>query len=85
MKRIAKLLQGELVIRAEVDEEDEPQTSVNAMSAENANEESRFSEHTPTVAILTSLDASALIIAHTNRFDPYNSGSFVSSKSRLKK
>ncbi len=85
MKRIAKLLEGELVIKPDVDEEDEPQTSVTAMADANTEEEDRFSEHTPTVAILTSLDASALIIGDSACFDPYNSGSFESSKSRLKK
>ena len=85
MKRIAKLLQGELVIRADLDDDDEPQTSVRALVAENAKEENSFSEHTPTVAILTSLNASALIIGDSTCFDPYNSGSFESSKSNSKK
>ena len=85
MTRIAKLLEGELLIRPDVDEWDDPQSSAETMAEENTREEDKFSEHTPTVAILTSLDASALIIADTNHFDPYNSGRFESSKSRLNK
>ncbi len=84
MKRIAKLLEGELVIKPEVDEEDEMLPSVGAIAEENIKQQV-FSEHTPTVAILTSLDASALIIGDSDCFDPYNSGRFDSSKSKSKK
>jgi hypothetical protein len=37
---------------------------------------------TPTLPVLTSLDASFFEVAESNGFDPYNSGSFVTSKSR---
>ncbi len=85
MKRIAKLMEGELLIKPDFDEEDESQASVNAMTEENAKEERHFFEHTATVLILTSLDESAVLDVESNGLDPYNFGRFESSKSRLKK
>ena len=40
---------------------------------------------TPTLPVLTSLDASFFEVVESAGFDPYNSGSFESSKSRSNK
>ena len=37
---------------------------------------------TPTLPVLTSLDASFFEVAESDGFDPYNSGSFETKKSR---
>ena len=84
MTWIANLLEGELIIRPDAVERDESQTSVEVTAEENDGEEEKILEYTPTVAILTSLDASPLIVVEPKDFDPYNAGRFESSKSRLK-
>lgn len=43
------------------------------------------SEQTPTLPALTSLEESSFIIIESTGFDPYNSGSFETSKSRSSK
>ena len=45
----------------------------------------RAGDPTPTLPVLTSLDASFFEVAESTGFDPYNSGSFVSSKSGTSK
>ena len=42
-------------------------------------------DHTSTVPTLTTLDESSFLVVEETGFDPYNSGSFESSKSRLRK
>jgi len=48
-------------------------------------EEHIDSDHTSTVPTLTSLDESSFLVVEETGFDPYNSGSFESSKSRSRK
>ena len=55
--------------------------SANDTSAEKTSE----SDHTPTLATLPSLDESMDFGVESTGFDPYNSGSFESSKERSKK
>jgi hypothetical protein len=42
-------------------------------------------DHTSTVPSLTSLEESSFLVVEETGFDPYNSGSFESSKSLLHK
>ena len=48
-------------------------------------EEHRDSDHTSTIPTLTTLDESSFLVVEETGFDPYNSGSFESSKSRSRK
>ena len=77
---------------ASVGESDAPvemTTGENVVAAISANEtnaeESSDSEHTPTLTTLTSLDEAKDFGVESPGFDPYNSGSFEASKSRLQK
>ena len=85
MTRIARLMVRELLISPDDDESDEPHICVDTVAKENATDEESFFDHTPTVAIITSLEDSSVIIIESNGFDPYNSGRFESSKSSSKK
>ncbi len=65
--------------------EDGHHTPVEDMTTENNQEENCDSDHTSTVPTLTSIKESSFEVVESAGFDPYNSGSFQSSKSRARK
>ena len=69
-------------VAVEVDEHD---TSVGVTTKENAKEENSASDRTPTVPKLTILEESSLDVIESTGYDPYDSGSFETSKSHLRK
>ncbi len=64
-------------VAVEVDEHD---TSVGVTTKENVKEENSGSDHTLTLAILTSLEDPPFVVFESTGLDPYNSGSFDTSK-----
>ncbi len=69
-------------VAVEVDEHD---TSVGVTTKENVKEENSASDRTPTVPKLTILEESSLDVIESTGYDPYDSGSFETSKSHLRK
>ena len=69
-------------VAVEVDEHD---TSVGVATKENVKEENSASDRTPTVPKLTILEESSLDVIESTGYDPYDSGSFETSKSHLRK
>ncbi len=69
-------------VAVEVDEHD---TSVGVTTRENVKEENNASDRTPTIPTLTILEESSFEIIESTGYDPYNSGSFETSKSSLRK
>ncbi len=84
MNRILKWLESKFSPRSAAVEADERHSPVGVTTKENVKEENSASDHTPTLPILTILEESYKVIESTG-FDPYNSGSFESSKSRSHK
>ncbi len=92
MKRVLEWLETKFSRHSAGVKADERDTSVGVTTKENSKEENSASDYTstlPTLAIIressyevseSSLDASEL-----TGFDPYNSGSFETSKSRSRK
>ena len=66
-------------------EADERDTSVRVTTKENVKGENSASDRTPTIPALTILEESPFEIIESTGYDPYDSGSFESSKSRLRK
>ena len=58
---------------------------VEDLTTENNQEENGDGDHTSAVPTLTSIKESSLEVVESVGFDPYNSGSFQSSKSRARK
>ncbi len=80
MKRIPKWLESKFYRHSAAVEVDEPHTPVGVRPKENVKEENSGSDHTPTLATLTSLKESPFVVFESTGFDPYNSGSFDRSK-----
>ena len=78
MKRIFQWLERKIS-----PESDGSSTPVDETTIEE--EKHRHSDHTSTVPTLTRLDESSFLVVEETGFDPYNSGSFESSKSRSRK
>ncbi len=57
-------------------------TPVGVTTKENVKEENSDSDRTPTVPALTILEESSFEIIESTGYDPYNSGSFETSKLR---
>jgi len=85
MKRITNWLESKFSPRSAGVEEGEHHGPVRFSPKENVKEETGASDQTPTLPILVSLDESCFDVIETPGFDPYNSGSFESSKSRSHK
>jgi hypothetical protein len=58
---------------------------VEDLATENNQEENGDCDHTSTVPTLTTIKETSFEVVESDGFDPYNSGSFESSKSRLRK
>ena len=78
MKRISNWIEDTFSKRSEIpdraeNEEPEKIVSIPGKCA---------GDPTPTLPVLTSLDASFFVVTESTGFDPYNSGSFETAKSR---
>lgn len=85
MKQITNWLESKLTPRSDGVDEDDHHAPERASPTENVEEERGASDPTPTLPTLMSLDQSWFDVIETTGFDPYNSGSFDSSKSRSRK
>ena len=85
MKQITNWLKSKFSSRSAGVEEDEHHVPVSVSAEENVKEETVASDHAPTQPTLMSLDQSLFEVIETTGFDPYNSGSFDSTKSRSRK
>jgi hypothetical protein len=85
MKRITNWLESKFSPRSAGVNEGEHHGPVRVSSTESVKEETRASDQTPTLPTLVRLDKSCFDVIETTGFDPYNSGSFESSKSRSHK
>jgi len=85
MKQITNWLERKLSPRSAGVEEDEHHDPVRVSTRENVKKETGASDHSPTLPTLTNLDKSWFDVIETTGFDPYNSGSFDSPKSRSHK
>ena len=82
MNQIIKWLAGMFQQRSTAEDADEPFAPVGVKAMADKQDEKNASEHTPTLPTLTTLDESPFEVSETDDFDPYNSGSFQSSKSK---
>ncbi len=78
MKRIFKWLESKFSRRSEVSGRVESHEPGKNVLIPNKYE----SDHTATLPTLTSLEESSFVVIESTGFDPYNSGSFDTSKSR---
>ena len=85
MKPISKWLKNMFSRRSACVEVDEPHTPSGVRPEENVKEENSGSDHITAVPPRTSPKESSYIVVESTGFDPYNSGSFESSKKRLRK
>jgi hypothetical protein len=85
MKRFLEWLETTFPRHSAAVEEDEHDTSVGVTTKENVKDENSDSDRTPTVPTLTILQESSFEIIESTGYDPYNSGSFETPKSRLRK
>ena len=85
MKRILKWLESKFSQRSAAVEADEHHTLVGVRPKESVKEENIDNDHTATFPTLTSLEESSFVVIESTGFDPYNSGSFETSKSRSHK
>ena len=85
MKRFLEWLETKFSRHSVGVEADERDTSVRVTTKENAKEENSASDRTPTIPTLTILEESSFEIIESTGYDPYNSGSFDTSKSLLRK
>jgi len=85
MKRFLEWLETKFSRHSVAVEVDEHDTSVGVTTKENVKEENSASDRTPTIPALTILEESPFEIIESTGYDPYDSGSFESSKSRLRK
>ncbi len=82
MKRILKSLETKFSRHSAAVEADERHTPVGVTTKENVKEENSDSDYNPTVPTLTILDESLFVVIESTGYDPYNSGSFETSKLR---
>ena len=88
MKRILKWLETKFSQHSAAVEADEthspigvrPKENAKEENNENAKEENNDSDHTPILATLTILEEPPFVVFESTGFDPYNSGSFDTSK-----
>ena len=80
MKRIPKWLESKIWRKPAAVGLDGRHTPVGVTTKENVKEENSGSDHTLTLAILTSLEDPPFVVFESTGFDPYNSGSFDRSK-----
>ena len=85
MKRFLEWLETKFSRHSAGVEVDERDTSVGVTTRENVKEENNASDRTPTIPALTILEESSFEIIESTGYDPYNSGSFDTSKSLLRK
>ena len=87
MKRISKWLESKIWRKPAAVGADGRHTPVEVTTMENVKEENSNCDHTPTVPLptLTRLEESSFHVIESTGFDPYNSGSFETSKSRSHK
>ena len=85
MKRILKWLDSKFSRYSAGVDTDEHHSAVRVTTKENNEQENSDSDRTPTVPTLTILEDSSFEVIESTGFDPYDSGSFESSKSRSKK
>ncbi len=85
MNRILNWLETKFSRQSAAIEAGERHTTRGVASKENVKEENNASDHTPTLPKITSLEETSFDVIESTGFDPYNSGSFESSKSRLHK
>jgi hypothetical protein len=82
MNRVFKWLESKFSRDSGGVEADDRHTPVAATTKDKAKEENGDRGHTPTLPTLTSLSESSFEVVESTGFDPYNSGSFETSKSR---
>jgi len=80
MKRILKWLETKFSRHSAAVEADERHIPVGVTTKENVKEENSDSDYTLTLATLTSLEEPPFVVFESTGFDPYNSGSFDTSK-----
>ncbi len=80
MKRILKWLETKFSQHSAAVEADETHSPIGVRPKENAKEENNDSDHTPILATLTILEEPPFVVFESTGFDPYNSGSFDTSK-----
>jgi len=85
MKGILKWLDSKFSRYSAGVEADEHHTAVGVTTKENIEQENGDSDDTPTIPTLTILEDSSFEVTESTDFDPYDSGSFESSKSRSRK
>ncbi len=85
MKRFLEWLETKFSRHSAAVEADERDTSVGVTTREIVKEENNASDRTPTIPALTILEESPFEIIESTGYDPYNSGSFETSKSHLRK
>ncbi len=85
MKRFLEWLETKFSRHSAAVEANEYDTSVGVTTKENVKDENSDSDCTPTVPRLTILEESSLDVIESTGYDPYDSGSFETSKSRLHK
>ncbi len=85
MKRVLEWLETKFSRHSAGVKADERDTSVGVTTREIVKEENNASDRTPTIPALTILEESSFEIIESTGYDPYNSGSFETSKSRLRK
>ena len=81
MKRILKWFASKFSPRSPADEADERHTLAGATSEDGVPEDQDQLDHTATHPTLTILGESPITVEESDDFDPYNSGSFESTKS----
>ena len=80
MKRFLEWLETKFSRHSAAIEANERDTSVGVTTKESVKEENSASDRTATVPKLTILEESSLEIIESTGYDPYNSGSFETSK-----
>jgi len=85
MKQMTNWLERELTPRSADAQDNDRHAPERTGPRENGKEQRGAGDNTPTQPTLISLDKSWFETIETNGFDPYNSGSFDSSKTRSKK
>jgi len=85
MKQMTNWLERELTPRSAGAQENDRHAPERAGPGENGKEQSAAGDSTRTQPTLISLDKSWFETIETDGFDPYNSGSFDSSKTRSHK
>jgi len=85
MKRFLEWLETKFSRHSAAVEANERDTSVGVTTKENVKDENSDSDRSPTVPRLTILEESSLDVIESTGYDPYDSGSFETSKSHLRK